>query len=111
MRTLSAFVTCLLVASAASFAANLEKKHPTVKTTEEFYAALDAGEFDKAEKLTSPKRYPKEKLQLMKDLFRVDQVKVLEAYIGKEQSAILTNEIAPRDAAKAEKGRWGISLV
>ncbi len=110
MKAISLLVTCLFVTSATVFAANPETKHEAVKTTQDFYAAVDAGELDKAEKLTVPKRYPKEKLQKMKDSLRVDQAKVREAYIGKEQSAIVTDEIAPREEGKGRKGRWGVSL-
>ncbi len=110
MKAVSLLFTCLVVTSATLFAADPDKKHEAVKTTEDFYAAVDAGELDKAEKLTVPKRYPKEKLQKMKDLLRLDQAKVSEAYIGKEQSAIVTDEIAPREEGKGRKGRWGVSL-
>jgi hypothetical protein len=110
MKTVSLLFAFLFVTSAALFAADSEKKHDVVKTTEDFYAAVDAGEWEKAEKLTVPKRYPKEKLQKMKELLRVDQAKVSEAHIGKEQSAIVTDEIEPREEGKARKGRWGVSL-
>lgn len=110
MKALSVLVTLLFAASTVSFAADAEKEHAAVKTTEDFYAAVEAGELDKAEKLTVPKRYPKETLQKMKDFLRLDQAKVSEAYIGKEQSAIVTDEIAPREEYKAGKGRWGVSL-
>jgi hypothetical protein len=111
MKALGLLLTCLFVAWATpSFAADAEKKHEAVKTTEDFFAAVNAGELDKAEKLTVPKRYPKEKLQKMKDSLRLDQAKVREAYIGKEQSAIVTDEIAPRQEGKGRKGRWGVSL-
>ena len=111
MKALGLLLTCLFVASAASsFAADPQRKHEAVKATEDFYAAVNAGEWDKAEKLTVPKRYPREKLQKMKDSLRLDQAKVREAYIGKEQSAIVTDEIAPREEGKGRKGRWGVSL-
>lgn len=98
------------VPPAAPAAAPPPAAHAAVKTTEDFYAAVEAGELDKAEKLTVPKRYPKEKLQKMKDFLRLDQAKVSEAYIGKEQSAIVTDEIAPREEGSWRKARWGVSL-
>lgn len=110
MKAVNLLVALLLVTSTALFAAEAQKKHEAVKNTEDFYAAVDVGELDKAEKLTVPKRYPKEKLQQMKDLLRFDQAKVREAHIGKEQSAIVTDEIAPREEGKGPKGRWGVSL-
>jgi hypothetical protein len=110
MKAVSLLVAFLFVTASAVFGAEADNKHDAVKNTEEFYAAVDAGELDKAEKLTVPKRYPKEKLQKMKDSLRLDEAKVREAYIGKEQSAIVTDEIAPREEGKGRKGRWGVSL-
>jgi hypothetical protein len=99
----------LFAGLSASFAADAKEKHASIKITEDFYSAVASGEFDKALALTNG-RYPKEKLQKMKDALRVEDAEVQEAHVGKENVAIVTHEIAPRDEKQARKGRWGVSL-
>ena len=110
MKVISDLVTLLFAASTISFAAEAEKRHAAVKVTEDFYAAVEAGEFGKAQEFTVPDRYPEKKLQKMRESLRLDEAKVHEAYIGKELSAIVTEVITPRDEGKWRKGRWGVSL-
>jgi hypothetical protein len=57
-----------------------------------------------------PGRYAKDKLQKMKDVLRVGDAKVRDAYVGKEQVVVVTDEIAPREPVRARRGRWGVSL-
>ncbi len=100
-------VLMLLVAVAAPGAAEAPERHPAVKATEGFYAALAAGKVDGAHRLTVPDRYPAERLQKMKDALRVDLAKVQEAHIGKAQAVVITSEVPPRGRAAGGRAAGG----
>ena len=103
--------TLVLAMSVVSLAADAAGQHPAVTTTDNFYAAVAAGEFDRALGLTVPNCYSRETLQEMKNRLRVDQAKVRETHVGSERAAVITEEIAPREEGKMRTGRWGVSLL
>jgi hypothetical protein len=68
------------------------------------------GDFDRAGKLVAPERYPKDKLQQLKDSLIIEGVTVREAHLGQQQAAVITNDISPRQEGRGRTGRWGVSL-
>ena len=84
--------------------------HPVVSTTEGFFSAVSAGEWDRAAKLCLVERFTKEKLQKLRDTLQLHGVKLQEARVGREQAMVITEEILFRDPQQGRSGRWGISL-
>jgi hypothetical protein len=100
-----------LALSVVSLAADAADQHPAATTTETFYAAVAAGEFDRALGLTVPNCYSKETLQELKNLLRLEQAKARETHVGSQRAAVITDEIAPHVEGQMRTGRWGVSLV
>jgi hypothetical protein len=84
--------------------------HMAITTTRDFLSAVGTGDFDRAGKLVLPERFPKDKLQKLKDSLVVEGAKVQEAHLGQEQAAVITDAIPPRQEGGGRTGRWGVSL-
>jgi hypothetical protein len=107
----SIWFTLVGAMSVLSLAADAADQHPAATTTQNFYAAVAAGEFDRALGLTVPNCYTKETLQELKNLLRLEQAKVRETLVSSQRAAVITGEIAPHVEGQMRSGRWGVSLV
>lgn len=83
-------------------------EHEVVSTVYEFLKAIDGGDYDHAIELGTPNEFKREELVKFNEHFKLDQAKVLEAYVGNEQAAVLTNTIPAQ--APARTGQFGYSL-
>lgn len=77
--------------SAAQSAAPAE--HDVVSTVREFLKAIDGGDYDRAIELGTPNEFKREGLSKVNEAFHLDKAEIIEAYVGNENAAVLTNSI------------------
>jgi hypothetical protein len=96
-------------APAADSPATRPAAHPVFAVVRQFLSAVDAGDFERARKLCVPGRFPDAQVRTMKDAFRLDNSKVLEARVGQERAAAVTDETPSRLPDRLGT-RWGLYL-
>jgi hypothetical protein len=84
-------------------------EHEVVAITREFLKAIEGGDYDRAIGLGTPGEFKREGLTKFNELCQLDQAKVIKAYVGNEQAAVLTNTVPAE--APARSGQFGYSLL
>jgi hypothetical protein len=95
--------------STAAAESTTPAEHEVVSTVYEFLKAIDGGDYDHAIELGTPNEFKREGLIKFNEIFELDQAKVLEAYVGNKQAAVLTSTIPAQ--APARTGQFGYSLL
>ena len=84
-------------------------EHEVVSVVRQFLTAIETGEYDVAMGLGTAGEFKREGLIKFNEFFELDQAKVLEAYVGNKQAAVLTNTIPAQEPART--GQFGYSLL
>jgi hypothetical protein len=85
-------------------------EHDAVTITGDLYRLVAAEDYDRAAPLVVPERFPQGKLEKMLELLKLDGVAPERASAGRENVAVITSVIPPRDPARGRSGRWGVAL-
>jgi hypothetical protein len=96
-------------------------EHPIVATTRQFFNALAEGNYHRALALSAPDEFTEQQLMGMSAAFQWDQATFAQAWLGAEQSAIITAPVPNRQGSgsvtwainlvAAEDGRWLVRLA
>jgi len=99
----------------------LKTEHPIVATTRQFVNAIVAGNYQRALSLTVPGEFTQQSLAGMREAFQWDQATFAQAWLGTEQSAVVTNFVPAKQGpitvawgfnlVAAEDGRWLVRLA
>jgi hypothetical protein len=85
-------------------------EHPVVATTRQFCAALAQGNYRRALALSVPGELTEQQLKGMNAAFQWDQATFAQAWLGTEQSAIITAPV-PNKQGSSGSVTWAINLV
>ena len=86
-----------------------QSEHPVVAVAREFFHALAAGNYHRALALSVPGEFTEQGLAGIRAAFQLDQVTFTQAWLGAEQSAVITNFIPARHGTAT--AAWAINLV
>ncbi len=96
-------------------------EHPLLATTRAFLNALEAGNYRRALSLSVPDELTEQGLKGMHNAFQWSQATFTQAWLGTEQSAVITSFIPAREGSvtaawainlvAAEDGRWLVRLT
>ncbi len=96
-------------------------EHPLLATTRAFLNALEAGNYRRALSLSVPGELTEQGLVGMHNAFQWSQATFTQAWLGTEQSAVITNCVPARQGSltaawainlvAAEDGRWLVRLA
>lgn len=86
----------------------VEARHPIVVVVREFLAVVASGDFKRAIDLGVPKTFTTQGLIGFNQTFLLDQADVAQAWLGTEQSVVVTNMIPTRQGSQAA---WGFALI
>lgn len=82
-------------------------EHEVVVIVREFLNSIEAGNYDRAIELGTPNEFKREGLVKTNEVFDFNKAEITEAYVGNEQSAVLTNSIP----ARTETVQFGLVLI
>jgi len=82
-------------------------QHQVVLIVHDFLKAIDSGDYDHAIGLGTPNEFNQEGLIQVNEAFDFSNVEIVEAYVGNENAAVLTNSISTAAATV----QIGLSLV
>ncbi|MHC4211755.1 MAG: hypothetical protein ACYSWP_00145 [Planctomycetota bacterium] len=85
-------------------------EHEVVSTVGEFLKAIDSGDYDRAIGLGTPNEFKREGLVKASKVFELEKAEVIEAYVGNENAAVLTNSITTTQTP-AQTVQFGFSLI
>jgi len=86
-----------------------ESEHPIVAVVREFLKAVAAGNYSRALSLSVPGELTQQGLAGMREAFQWDQATFTQAWLGAEQSAVITNFIPARQGTAT--AAWAFNLV
>jgi len=90
-------------------AESVKAEHPILATTRQFFAALAKGNYRRALALSVPGEFTEQQLKGMNATFQWDQATFAQAWLGTEQSAVITAPVPNKqDSASVI---WAINLV
>jgi hypothetical protein len=102
--------TPALAAESNAPAEPVKTEHPIVATTHQFFNALAAGNYSRALALCVPGEITEQQLKGMHDAtFQWDRATFAQAWLGTEQSAVITNPVPIEQGSAAVT--WAINLV
>ncbi len=84
-------------------------EHPIVATTRQFFNALAKGNYNRALALSVPDEFTEQQLMGMSAAFQWDQATFAQAWLGAEQSAVITAPIQNKQGSGSVT--WAINLV
>ena len=97
------------VEPAESNAPAAKDEHPLLATTRAFLNALDVGNYRRALSLSVPDELTEQGLMGLHNAFQWSQATFTQAWLGAEQSAVITNFIPAREGSVT--AAWAINLV
>jgi hypothetical protein len=96
-------------------------EHPLLAATRAFLNALEVGNYRRALSLSVPGEFTEQGLMGMHNAFQWSQATFAQAWVGAEQSAVITSFIPAREGSvtaawainlvAAEDGRWLVRLI
>jgi hypothetical protein len=96
-------------------------EHPLLAATRAFLNALEAGNYRRALSLSVPGELTEQGLTGMHEAFQWNKATFTQAWLGAEQSAVITNFVPARQGSltaawainlvAAENGRWLVRLI
>jgi hypothetical protein len=96
-------------------------EHPLLAATRAFLNALEAGNYRRALSLSVPGELTEQGLTGMHEAFQWNEATFTQAWLGAEQSAVITNFVPAREGSltaawainlvAAENGRWLVRLI
>lgn len=99
----------------------VKAEHPIVATTRQFFTALAKGNYNRALALSAPDEFTEQQLMGMSAAFQWDQATFAQAWLGTEQSAVITTPVPNKQGSgsvtwainlvAAEDGRWLVRLA
>ncbi len=84
-------------------------EHPIVATTRQFFTALANGNYSRALALSVAGEFTEQQLKGMNAAFQWDQATFAQAWLGTEQSAVITDPIPNKQGSGSVA--WAINLV
>jgi hypothetical protein len=87
----------------------VKAEHPIVATTRQFFAALAKGNYNRALALSVPGELTEQQLKGMNAAFQWDQATFAQAWLGAEQSAVITAPVPNKQGSGSVA--WAINLV
>ncbi|MCL5278664.1 MAG: hypothetical protein M1376_02000 [Planctomycetes bacterium] len=84
-------------------------EHPIVATTRQFFTALAKGNYSRALALSVPGEFTEQQLKGMNAAFQWDQATFAQAWLGTEQSAVITAPVPNKQGSGSVA--WAINLV
>jgi len=90
-------------------AETVKAEHPMVATTRQFFAALARGNYSRALALSVPGEFSEQQLMGMSAAFQWDQATFAQAWLGTEQSAVITAPVPNKQGSASVT--WAINLV
>ncbi len=87
----------------------VKAEHPIVATTRQFFAALAKGNYNRALALSVPDEFTEQQLKGMNAAFQWDQATFAQAWLGTEQSAVITAPVPNKQGSGSVA--WAINLV
>ncbi len=84
-------------------------EHPIVATTRQFFNALAKGNYSRALALSAPGELTEQQLKGMNAAFQWDQATFAQAWLGTEQSAVITAPVPNKQSSGSVA--WAINLV
>jgi hypothetical protein len=99
----------------------VKAEHPIVATTRQFFNALAKGNYSRALALSAPGEFTEQQLMGMNAAFQWDQATFAQAWLGAEQSAVITAPVPNKQGSASvawainlvasEEGRWLVRLA
>jgi hypothetical protein len=86
----------------------VEVKHPIVAVVREFLQVVAKGDFRQAVALGTPGTFTTQGLIGFNQTFQLDQADIAQAWLGTENSAVITSMIPTRQGSQAT---WGFALI
>lgn len=87
----------------------VKAEHPIVATTHQFFTALAKGNYNRALTLSVPGEFTEQQLKGMNAAFQWDQATFAQAWLGAEQSAVITAPVPNKQGSGSVA--WAINLV
>ncbi len=87
----------------------VKAEHPIVATTRQFFTALAKGNYSRALALSAPGEFTEQQLMGMNAAFQWDQATFAQAWLGTEQSAVITAPVPNKQGSASVT--WAINLV
>jgi hypothetical protein len=90
-------------------AETVKAEHPIVATTRQFFTALARGNYGRALALSVPGEFTEQQLKGMNATFQWDQATFAQAWLGAEQSAVITAPVPNKQGSASVT--WAVNLV